>query len=215
LAYAAREDDERLDARGRDSYMVVLILIVVGGLVGAGIGMLANWITRPQWAEDRPWAVYLAILVMAIIGGILGWIVSTMTTSAASPSLTEPTAAVITVPSNGETVQGTSLTAAGTAVRDDQHPLLCVIQNSAGNYYIYQVQFNSATSWTCRVGLGPARIRTSLGFTLILASTSPSRIDSFRRMREADAVKFDQDGIGGELPADVIEISRAGLQRSQ
>jgi hypothetical protein len=45
---------------------------MLGALIGATLGVLANWIDKPQWAKDRPGALIALIVGLAVVGALIG-----------------------------------------------------------------------------------------------------------------------------------------------
>lgn len=50
---------------------------VVGALVGAALGIMGNWVTKPKWAENHPGRVVAAVVALALVGAGVARLAST------------------------------------------------------------------------------------------------------------------------------------------
>jgi hypothetical protein len=71
--------------------MQTVTTAVIGALVAVVVGVLATWITRPQWTHHHPGRVVASIVALVVLGSVVG-IVGTAGPSAAEPIAGPPTA---------------------------------------------------------------------------------------------------------------------------
>jgi hypothetical protein len=61
-----------------------LLLALAGGAVAAVLGILVNWVAKPQWAHEHPGRVVALIVVLVVAGAFIA--VSTQAALSPLPS---------------------------------------------------------------------------------------------------------------------------------
>jgi hypothetical protein len=117
-------------------------------------------------------------------------------------------------PSDGETVQESSVAAIGT-ISDlgQQLRLFCLVRDEAGNYFPYLGVVQEG-SWSCDARIGPATISRPMMFTLQLRTATPPAVDEIHR-RQEDAEDYATTGLGPQLPEGLSLVDEVTITRTQ
>ncbi len=184
--------------------MEVTVSALLGAVVAAALGVVANWVTRPAWAQDHPGRVVAAITGLAIAGALValvpppGW--------GDEPAFTSPT--------DGQEVRGRYISVRGN-LEDDLPPttdLLCIFKDELPRYYIYPAQVSNG-QWSAEVGIGPATIGRQKRSNLILATATQSAVDELGRLRDANPDFYYDNGLS-YLPAGIQSLAEITIVRT-
>lgn len=212
------------------------MFVLLGAVVGAALGVVVNWIAPPPWVRDHPGRVVAMIAGLAAAGALLTLGAGATAvdggdatpgsgtagpTQAPAPTelTTAPPPAVIRgafiSPTDGQEVRGRYIPARGSVEGiSSLSPvtLLCIFKDDLSNYYPYPAQVANSM-WSVDIGTGPARIDKPKRVTFILASATPSAVDTLKRMREQNPDDYDNNGLMN-LPEGIQSLAEVVITRT-
>ena len=181
---------------------------LLGAAVGAALGVVANWVTRPQWAADHPGRVVATIAGLAVVGALV-----TVITAPPGPPTPPMTRGAFTSPTDGQEVRGKFLSVRGSVEGlPSTMGLLCIFKDDLPRYYPNTAQVANGR-WSVEVGLGPAKIDRQRRSTLILATATQSAVDELNRIREANPEDYYYNGLPN-LPAGIQPLAEIVIVRT-
>lgn len=137
---------------------------------------------------------------------------TTTTTSTTPPVVADDPRGFFEYPVDNQEVTGSTLPAKGR-VENVSSELLCIVKDESGNHFPYTASA-SGGSWNAGTGIGPKKtIDRPYTFTMILATATTAALDEIRRQRE-NSEKYNNEGVGRQLPAGISQLATVQIQRT-